>query len=252
MTGKPAAAHWICPPPAVPTAPERASAAALFDDIAGWNHAPFQPARFAGLELEVALTLLADGPIASPPDNDFWPDKCRSLLMRPAIEPIAYAAWNRLAAFDLDDAYALRLASILAGYKLVIRDKKTIGESRAGNVEFEPVDRAMTWLADLAAAAARPELAPVLPAYAFARVIMAHPFSDANGRFARLMVHAALARTAGLARPSLALAPAFYRHAGRLAAALHNVSEHADWSHFHDAFFAVLRDALGTVRTYLR
>jgi len=77
---------------------------------------------------------------------------------------------------------------------------------------------------------------------------MAHPFSDGNGRFARLMVHAALARCAGLRRPEIALAPAFYRRADELGRALTALSETRNWSSFNAVFLSILEDALTLTR----
>jgi hypothetical protein len=66
---------------------------------------------------------------------------------------------------------------------------------------------------------------------------MAHPFSDGNGRFARLLVHAALARCAGLDLPVLALAA---------------LSGDGDWPAFNAVFFSVLRDAIALTRALRR
>jgi Fic family protein len=77
---------------------------------------------------------------------------------------------------------------------------------------------------------------------------MAHPFSDGNGRFARLMVHAALGHCSSLAGPAIALAPAVYRRAETLGSALTALSEHGDWADFYRVFFAVLSDAVEVTR----
>lgn len=109
---------------------------------------------------------------------------------------------------------------------------------------FEPLAIAAQWLAKIRAAANLPELRAALPMFAFAQTIMAHPFSDGNGRFARLMVHAALARCAGLGRPGIALAPAFYRRADAIGAALTALGESGEWPPFNALFLSVLDDAL--------
>ena len=196
------------------------------------------------MEVQVALALL-EGQAALPnPDNDYWQEKCQKLFLRPAIEPIACAYWERLRTFRFDEGTALNLASSLAGRKLVLRRGPATGRSDHGDVLFEPVETARRWLAKLDHAAKQPELALALPIYAFAQVLMAHPFSDGNGRFARLMVHAALARCAGLRRPELALAPAFYGRAETLGAAVTALSESGDWRPFSETFLSVLEDAL--------
>lgn len=120
------------------------------------------------------------------------------------------------------------------------------------NVGFEPLPRARRWLADLRAAAADPALRAALPAYCFARTIMAHPFSDGNGRFARLMVHAALARAAGLDRPLIALAPAFYRRGRTLGVALTALAASGDLRPFNALFLSVLGGGIALTEAFAR
>lgn len=81
---------------------------------------------------------------------------------------------------------------------------------------------------------------------------MGHPFSDGNGRFARLMIHAALARSIGLRRPNIALAPAFYRRANELGRALTALSESREWTPFTLLFLSVLEDALTLTKAFHR
>lgn len=188
--------------------------------------------------------LLESGTGRNEADNSFWDAKCQSLLVRPAIEPIACAYWQRFKSFDIDENTALIIASTLAGRRLVYRKGPATGRAAKSDVAFEPLDSAAQWLAKIRAAAARPELLAALPMFAFAQTIMAHPFSDGNGRFARLMVHAALARCAGLSRPEIALAPAFYRSADALGAALTALSESGEWRPFNALFLSILEDAL--------
>ena len=59
---------------------------------------------------------------------------------------------------------------------------------------------------------------------------MAHPFEDANGRFARAVVHFALARQIGRCSACIALMPFFYRNAKAAQESLNALSEHGDWS----------------------
>ena len=79
--------------------------------------------------------------------------------------------------------------------------------------------------------------------YAYAQAIMAHPFSDGNGRFARLMVHAALARCTELRRPQIALAPAFYRRADEFERAL-TAPTNPELAPYNAVFLSILEDAL--------
>ncbi|HTU12711.1 MAG TPA: hypothetical protein VMG08_17615 [Allosphingosinicella sp.] len=188
----------------------------------------------------------------APADNQFWQAKCRKLLVRPAMEPIACSYWRRFGAFDLDDTVALVLASTLGGRRLVYRRGPATGRSAEGDVTFEPLETAARWLPRITAAMAQAELLPAAPIYAFAQTIMAHPFSDANGRFARLLVHAGLARCAGATLPAVALAPAFYRRAATLGRALTALSDSGDWVPFNDLFLTILEEALADSRALRR
>ena len=205
---------------------------------------PAGPAGVAGLELRVAMTLLQDEEAAVGADNIFWPKKCRSLFLRPATEPIACSYWRRFAGCEIDEAAALNIASALAGRKLVYRKGPAVGKSPKGNVGFEPLEVASLWLSKICDAWTRDDLLPGLPIYAFAQTIMTHPFSDGNGRFARLMVNAALARCAGLEQPEIALAPSFYRRGEGLAVALHALSDDQEWSPLVSVFLSVLEEAV--------
>lgn len=196
--------------------------------------------------------LLESDSAPTPADNLFWDAKCQLLLVRPALEPIACSYWKRFDSFDLDDKVALVIASTLAGRRLVYRRGPATGRSQRGDVTFEPIEVAAQWLAKIAAATKRQELLAALPMYAFAQTIMAHPFSDGNGRFARLMVHAALARCMGLRLPEIALAPAFYRRATVLGGAVTMLSESGDWPPFNAIFLSVLEDAVTLTKAWNR
>jgi Fic family protein len=130
------------------------------------------------------------------------------------------------------------------------RKGPAVGRSVKGDVHFAALEAAGDWLNKLSDAARTPSLRAVLPAYFFAETIMTHPFSDGNGRFARLMVHAGLAQSAGVTAPLIALAPAFYRHADALGAALNKLHFQADWAGFYGVFFSTLDDALRLTRAF--
>jgi hypothetical protein len=129
-----------------------------------------------GLELRVAFTSIGDGGYANA-DNIFWRRKCRELCLRPAIEPLLLPHWNKLKSFEMADAQMANFCSMLCGSKQELRT----GDGSYGlwgklTVRFEPAERARTWWDDIRSVAAKPELAPLLPSYAFARTIIAHPF----------------------------------------------------------------------------
>jgi hypothetical protein len=213
---------------------------------------PGGPIGSAGLELRVALMLMQEENGLAKADNAFWKKKCRSIFLRPAIEPVALAYWARLSSFEIDDALALKAASAMAGQALVYRKGPATGRSSNGDVHFGPLESTSDWLKNIGKAARTAEMLTALPAYCFAQTIMTHPFSDGNGRFARLMVHAALGRCASVSGPRIALAPAFYRRGEALASALTTLSEYGDWSEFNQVFFSTLDEASTLTRRLRR
>jgi hypothetical protein len=195
-----------------------------------------------GLELRVAFTAIGSGS-AEAGDNDFWLRKCRELMLRPAAEPLLLARWTKLRSFNMSEDEIANFCSLMCGSKQQARTKNSFGLWDGGDVCFEPPEVALSWWKDIRAVAERVELAPLLPAYCFARTIIAHPYPDGNGRLARALVHGALARTQGLMAPVLPLAPAFYKNGAKVAAALRDVSDSGDWEAFNAVFQNVLEDA---------
>lgn len=240
---------WTCPEIQPLSKKEQETARRLYRDISCEPALHRDPVATAGLELRAALLLLQGDGRFGRADNEFWKGKCRSLFLRPAVEPIAHTYWTRLRTLNIDEATALKAASAMAGQPLVYRTGPAVGRSLKGDVRFAPLEQRGRWLENIATAARSPELRSALPAYCFAQTIMAHPFSDGNGRFARVMVHAALAQCSDLAGPAIALAPAFYRRAEALGSALTGLSEHGDWSEFNRVFFSVLGDAMAVTRS---
>lgn len=236
--------QWTCPPPTALTEQQAKKATKLYSEISRLRAGPLGPASVAGLEIRAALMLLNDDNGFRPVDNIFWEVKCRSLFLRPAIEPILCSYWSRFSMFSFDEASAFHMASALAGRQLVYRRGPAIGRSVKGDVEFESHCSASLWLPKIASVACSDEMHLSLPMFYFAQTIMAHPFSDGNGRFARSMIHAALSRCAKLNEPALALAPAFYRRAQELGEALTLLSRSRDWTIFNSVFLSILEDSL--------
>lgn len=207
------------------------------------------PIDAIGLELRVAFTIIASGDSADD-EHSFWRRKCRELILRPAVEPLLLAHWSKLKSLEMTELQVASFSSLQVGSKVEARTKHCYGLWDGGNVRFEAADQARTWWKDIQAVASEPELASILPAYAFARTIIAHPYPDGNGRLARALVHASLARTAGLSAPALPLAPAFYLNATEVAAGLRNLSATGDWNAFSRVFDRVLGAAVALVRRH--
>jgi hypothetical protein len=243
---------WVCPHFTAPSREEVEIANTFYSTTALHLDCPEHPIDAAGMELGAVLMCLRAEIDQDEADNDFWKRKCQAVLLRPAVEPIAYSYWSKISSLCIDEITALKVASAMVGGPLVYRKGPGVGKSAKGDVQFPALDDRGDWLAKLASAAQAPALAAALPVFVYAQTIMTHPFSDGNGRFARLLVHAALARCAGFNGPKIALAPAFYRRAEAFGAALTRVSEQGDWSALHRVFFSTLSEALEMTRALHR
>jgi hypothetical protein len=213
------------------------------------NASRARPLQTIGLELCAAFVAMGADENADA-DNNFWRRKCRELLLRPALEPLLLAHWNKLKSFAMTEPQMASFCSLLHGSKQQARTRDSYG--LWDNVRFEPAEQARSWWSDIRAAASRPELNSLLPAYAFARTIIGHPYPDGNGRLARALVHASLARTTGLAAPALPLAPAFYMHGAKIAAAIRELSASGYWDAFDGVFRIAIAEAAQLARGFMR
>jgi hypothetical protein len=199
-----------------------------------------------GAELRIGFMLI--GKAIEPIVDGLALRKCRELCLRPAVEPLLLAHWEKLKSFEMTEPQPAALCSLLTGSKQEARTRDSHGLWDGGHVRFEPPEQARNWWADIQAAARNPDLASLLPAYAFARTIIAHPYPDGNGRLARALVHASLARTTDYKAPFLPLAPAFYMKGAKVAHALRDLSHSGDWLAFNSVFANVLNDAANLSR----
>lgn len=229
--------HLACPSVSWTGAQHRR--AFVIDKIARAERPPFDT---IGLEVRVAFVMMSRLTKVRTAGGGLR--KSRELCLRPAAEPLILAYWDRLKRFEMTDEQIAALCSMLHGSKQIQRTKDSYGLWKGADVRFEPAEQARTWWADIQSVANNPELDSLLPTYAFARTIFAHPFPDGNGRLARALVHGALARTGSYHAPCLPLAPAFYMNGAKVADALRRLSDDADWSAFNSVFRSVLDDAV--------
>lgn len=211
------------------------------------NGAPAEALNVIGLELKVAFMAMSRGGNGKA-DNDFWLRKCRELCLRPAAEPLLFAHWDKLKSFAMTDEQMASFCSLLCGARQQARTRDSYGLWEGADVAFEPPQVARTWLADIRNVASNPELRALLPAYAYARTIIAHPYPDGNGRLARAMLHGALAREADLSAPILPLAPAFFKNGAKVAEAIRTLSPNGDWNQMALTIAHVIQDALAMAR----
>ncbi len=204
------------------------------------KHDPCHPLRLIGTELRIAFLAIGNQQLEDG-DNDFWLRKCRQLCLRPAVEPLLLSHWRKLKNFEMDEKGIAAFCSMLHGSNQTLRTGDSYG--LWDNVRFESPDVARSWWSDIKTVAKDPQFATLLPAYAYARTIIAHPFPDGNGRLARALVHASLARISDLSAPILPLAPAFYKHGGKIADAIRKLSGSGNWNEFASTFAVALHEA---------
>ena len=234
--------HWLCPPPAASWPDWSRETGRLGERVRPLARVYRQRPSMFGLELQTAYLALQSASALPPADNDYWGVKVRNLFRRPAVEPAMTSLWKRTAALILTPDEALGAASLLTGYSIQYRTTRAMGESRHGNVIFEPLEVARDWPRILKSDVASGM--PGRPVYLFAKTIMAHPFTDGNGRFARLLFASALARQLDLTLPCIAFAPSFYRHAEGASTALSVLSATKDWGPLTKVLIEIVDEAI--------
>lgn len=200
------------------------------------------PTSAFGLELKVAFLMETERAAA-------LDERLRRVFYRLAQEPIIWSWWQALQQVPLSPDAMLNLASILNGATVTYRYKEmhSAGEPGRPGLRYEAQGRARSWLADIAAAdeAGGDPIKTAL--YRYARIVIAHPFTDANGRMARAALQGGLARADLIATPCLALAPAFYLHAANVRDAIGSLSRSGHWPAYFDTMGSVLADSLAWV-----
>lgn len=206
-----------------------------------------EPSSCFGLELKIAYLIESLG-LGSTEQ-----DRLRRPFFRLAQEPIIWSWWDALQRVPLDPAGMLALASMLNGKPVAYRRREMFshGGGVGPHLHYETPGQARSWIDDIAAAD-RTEGDPVRKAlYRFARTVFAHPFTDANGRFARAALQAGMAREGVIATPCLALAPVFHVHPTAMRAATARLSQTGGWSDYFDRLGAMLANALTWIATQL-
>ncbi len=209
------------------------------------NDRRYSDAEVVGLERRCAA-----GMLAAMEGRDAEATTCgklRALIARPAIEPILLARWAELARWELTEASLLDLAGALGGKRAAFAPRTMRGSARPGGVAVAFADReaAADWVNRLLALDSLCPDPIQFAAAAYATMILLHPLQDMNGRLARALAIAAMARRGVVARPSLALAPIAYRERDGLATAIRALSETGGWSDFFTRFEGLVGAALG-------
>lgn len=193
------------------------------------------PDSLVGFELRTVLKTMRAGEVDT---------KCRAILFRPAIEPILLLHGAKVSRPEFNQIDALAIACSLSGKQLSFRSERCFGNSRFGEVEFEPPERVPLWCPAINQIVARKELGLACCAAVFAQTITSHPILDGNGRLARALSQALLLREQSSPLAPVAFAPAFYAKRDELSLALINLCNDGDWNSYYSVFVGVLELAI--------
>ena len=186
-----------------------------------------------GLELRSAFLLEHETPLDAvdrPPYRQF--------LLRPAIEPILYSYVSALSIGGLDTGTIDDFLSCLHGLPVERRrNPSRITPNAHGNwVQFPDWEYAADFHLRLNRNLPTIDDAITRAAYAYAEVLLSHPYGDGNGRLARALAVICLGDGRPSSTPFLPLGPAFYAHAPVIASALQALSATGDWVPFQHVF----------------
>ncbi|KAK0351400.1 hypothetical protein LTR94_025102, partial [Friedmanniomyces endolithicus] len=174
--------------------------------------------------------------------------RVRSLLLRPAPEPILHSYRDRFRLWSIDDPSVIALASCLLGRPTAYRTTScgTHVDPDGYRQVFPPPEIAVKWLDHQAPL---PEGGDILEALVaafsvLAAVVLYHPFPDGNGRVGRALFHGALVRVLGLNCPLIPLGPFTYVRGRAVMEAWVALGMEGDWVPLIRAYEAALADVV--------
>lgn len=171
----------------------------------------------------------------------------RTLLMRPATEPVIFSYWDRFRSWSFEDESAISLASCLYGRSIEYRrGPAATFADKSGRRTFPDPAIARNWLSSIQPPPAQLNAVESLSAalHAMALVILNHPFEDGNGRFGRAVFNGVLARSSGLSAPILALGPYSYINWEQILHGWIELGTTNHWSSIVNAYADVLSSSL--------
>jgi Fic/DOC family len=203
---------------------------------------PPNDARAIGIEQKICWQLLQE--------SDEWPAELSRIFYRLSQEALIMSHWAELTSRGFGDLDLQNFVSLLAGRKTEFREKDMLSLTLSADdaTRYEPIRISKSWRADVLNVDAS-DCDPVVKAlYRFARIIFAHPFRDANGRFARASLQGALGAGGLLFSPCLGLAPTFFRQGAVIRQSLWDLSATGNWEPYFESMSKVLNDAVCSVR----
>lgn len=201
------------------------------------------PETSFGLELRAAFVLDRDAKRETSAQS---PPPYAEFFLRPAIEPILHSYFEHLRPGAIGPDAADNFLSCLHGAPITRRTGPCrIRPNAHGNfVEFPQADIARDYHRRLNRNLPTIEGALQRAAYAYAEVLLSHPYGDGNGRLARALILTCLAQDDRDRIPFLPPGPVFYAHAPAIAGALESLAVSANWSHFLAVFQDFLEEGL--------
>lgn len=156
--------------------------------------------------------------------------KCIGLLFRPAIEVGILSYWEHLINADANIEVINKMVNIMVGHPVSISKWAMTIKSGKGRVVFESPEYSQNWISDIYNARKSGMPLHLLAIFAYTRTILAHPFSDGNGRLARAIFQIFMSESVGWKVPGIALAPATYKHIPLLQRSLKEVGTTNNWN----------------------
>lgn len=237
-----------CPEPRLCSeTPAQRELAERIDVYAEWASRLRIEASF-GLELRAAFVLDTEAERAGVEPRPPY----RQFLLRPAIEPILFTYLDLFRGGNLDPNAIDGFVSCLHGAPVTMRQgpSRISPNARGHFVQFPDCEYARDYCSRLNLYLPSIEGAVAKAAYAYAEVLLSHPYADGNGRLARALAVACLSE-GGRPPAFLPLGPAFYAHAPAIASALQALAVTADWRHFLSVFADFLEYGLALGQRHL-
>lgn len=196
-----------------------------------------------GLELKVASILSREFP------EVVAINRIRRIYYRLAQEPIMYSYWPELKQSPLSWPSMVALASMQKGAAVERREGEIVSfyGGRGDHLYYEALEESRSCLADIAKVDDCGGDPVKKALYRYARIITAHPLTDANGRLARAVLQGGLAREKLIETPCLALAPTFYLYAAEIRGALGDLSGSELWAAYFEEMGRILTQAMSAV-----
>lgn len=178
----------------------------------------------------------------------------RKFFLRTAIEPIMYSYRAYVDVTQLEHKVVNEFVSSYSGILVRVREiEARSGKNAEGRyVVFPPHAHSARYLERIKTNSARLSCPIQRSAYAFAEVILSHPYSDGNARLGRCLSLMSLSHHMMCDPLSVPLGPVLMANNDRYVKALQDLSREHDWLKFFSEFRWFLDEALDLSSVLLR